>query len=127
MKESLLKAESITFVPESAAGAYVLKVFDRLGISEAMKAKTKAKTTPAQVPEAVAKGEAQFGVFLTNVMIAPGVELVGPFPSELQQDLLFTSAIAAGSKEQEAARALINFLTTPDAIAKIKEKGMAPG
>src|SRR5436190_670050 len=38
LKATLLNAPSITFVPESAAGAYVLKTFDRLGITEAMKA-----------------------------------------------------------------------------------------
>jgi molybdate transport system substrate-binding protein len=41
MKAALLKAQSVTLYPESAAGAYVIKTFDRLGIGEAMKAKTK--------------------------------------------------------------------------------------
>ena len=36
LKQTLLKAQSITFIPASAAGAYVSKVFDRLGIGEAM-------------------------------------------------------------------------------------------
>jgi molybdate transport system substrate-binding protein len=37
LKQPLLKAQSITLYPESAAGAYVMKVFDRLGIGEPMK------------------------------------------------------------------------------------------
>jgi molybdate transport system substrate-binding protein len=127
LKATLLNAASITFLPESAAGAYVLKTFDRFGIGEAMKAKTRPQTAPAQIAQAVAKGEADLGVFLVNVLIAPGVELAGPFPAELQQELVFTSAVAADSKEADAAKAFIAFLTTPAAAAVIKAKGMNPG
>src|SRR6266581_4329677 len=127
LKKTLLDASSVAFVPASAAGAYVLKTFDRLGITEAMKAKTKPQTAPAQIAPAVAKGEADLGVFLVNVLIAPGVELAGPFPAELQQELVFTAAVAADSKEADAATAFITFLTTPAAAAVIKAKGMIPG
>jgi molybdate transport system substrate-binding protein len=127
LKQTLIKAQSIATLPASAAGAYVLSVFERLGIGEAMKAKIKAQATPAEIPQAVAKGEAELGVFLTNVLIAPGVELAGSFPADLQQELLFTAAVAQASKEADAAKALITFLTSPAATAVIKAKGMNPG
>ena len=100
-------------MPASAAGAYVTKVFDRLGIGEDMKAKTKTQAGPPQIAPAVAKGEAELGVFLTNVLIAPGVELAGPFPAELQQELVFTAAVAADSKKADAAKAFIDYLKRP--------------
>ena len=127
LKQTLVKAQSIATLPASAAGAYVLSVFERLGIGEAMKAKIKAQATPAEIPQAVAKGEAELGVFLINVLIAPGVELAGSFPAELQQELLFTAAVAQASKEADAAKALITFLRSPAATAVIKAKGMNPG
>ena len=126
-KKAMLAAPSIAFLPASAAGAYVTKVFERLGISEEMKAKTRAQAAPAQIAPAVAKGEAELGVFLTNVLIAPDVELVGPFPGDLQQELVFTSAIAADTREADAAKALIDYLRTPEAAAFIKAAGMTPG
>jgi molybdate transport system substrate-binding protein len=127
LKKTLLGAPSITFVPESAAGAYVLKTFDRLGIGEAMKVKTKPQTEPAQIAPAVAKGDADLGIFLVNVLIAPGVELAGSFPAELQQELVFAAAVAAEAKEPDAAKAFITFLTTPAATSVFKAKGMTPG
>jgi molybdate transport system substrate-binding protein len=127
LKKALLDAASIAFVPSSAAGAYVSKVFERLGIAEEMKARTKAVGTPAQIAPAVAGGDAALGVFLTNVLMAPGVELAGPFPAELQQELVFTSAVAADSKDAEAATALIDYLKTPAARAALEAAGMTPG
>ena len=76
---------------------------------------------------AVAGGHAALGVFLMNVLVAPGVELVGPFPAELQQELVFTSAVTADSKDADAARALIDYLRTPAARAALEAAGMTPG
>jgi molybdate transport system substrate-binding protein len=126
-KQAMLAAPSLAFLPSSAAGAYVTKVFERLGIAEEMKAKTKVQASPAQIPQAVARGEADIGVFLSNVLIAPGVDLVGPFPGDLQQELVFTSAVAADTTEAEVAKALIDYLRSPAATAVIKAAGMTPG
>ena len=127
LKKTLLAAQSIASVPASAAGAYVTKVFERLGIADEMKAKIKIQPGPPQIAPAVAKGEAELGVFLTNVLIAPGVELAGSFPADLQQELVFTSAVAADTREGDAAKAFIDYLKSPAATATIKAGGMTPG
>ena len=127
LKGTLLKAQSIAVFPTSAAGAFVQKTFERLGIMEVIKDKLKVQAGPAAIPQAVAKGEAELGVFLTNVLLAPGVELAGPFPGDLQQDLVFVGAVSADSKNADAAKAFLDYLKTPDAVSVFKAKGVTPG
>jgi molybdate transport system substrate-binding protein len=126
-KKTLLDAKSITFLPASAAGAYILKMFERLGIEEAMKAKTVAQDQPTQIVPALVKGDADIALFVNNVLTAPGVEIVGPFPPEVQQELSYPAALAADTKEPAAAKAFIEYLTSPAVASTIKAKGMTPG
>ena len=106
---------------------YVQKTFERLGIADQIKDKSKVQATPGAIPQAVAKGEAELGVFLTNVLLAPGVELAGPFPGDLQNELVFVGGVAADSKDATAAKAFLDYLKTPEAIAVFKAKGVTPG
>ena len=126
-KKTLLEAKSITFLPESAAGSYILRLFERLGIDEAMKAKTIAQAQPTGIIPAVVSGQAELAVFVNNVLTAPGVDIVGPFPQGLQQELVFPAALAVDTRQKEAAKAFIDFLMSPASAAVIKSKGMTPG
>jgi molybdate transport system substrate-binding protein len=51
---------------------------------------------------------------------------VGPLPAELQKITVYSAAIATLSKEPEAGKALIKFLTSPAASAEIVKSGMEP-
>ena len=52
--------------PESVNGKHFLSVFDRIGIGEEMKARIKPQKAPDEVAQAVAKGEADFALFVSN-------------------------------------------------------------
>jgi molybdate transport system substrate-binding protein len=92
-----------------------------------MKARTKVQPAPAQIIEAVANGDAELAVFLLNVITDPRLDVVGPFPAEIQREVVYTVSIAANSKQAEAAKAFIAYLMSPAAAAMIKAKGLNPG
>jgi molybdate transport system substrate-binding protein len=126
-KKALLEAKSITFLPASAAGSYILRLFERLGIEDEMRAKTVAQDQPTGIIPAVVNGEAELAVFVNNVLTAPGVDIVGPFPAKYQQELVFPAALAVDTKQKEAAKAFIDFIMSPAATVVVKAKGMTPG
>ena len=132
LKRSLLAAKSISYVQPASGGAsgiHFAKVLDRLGIANEMKSKTVFPNpqTPAEVGALVANGEAEIGVHIIQELIpVAGIEIVGPLPGDLQNTIVFASAIMANDKDVEASKALVNFLRTPEAAAVIKAKGMEP-
>jgi molybdate transport system substrate-binding protein len=128
LKRTLLAAKSISYVEPSTGGAsgiHFAKVLDRLGIAEEMRPKTLFPKTPAEVGVLVAKGEVEIGVHIIVELISvPGIDIVGPLPGELRDTIVFAAAVMGSAKEAEAAKALISFLRTPEAVAVFRTKGM---
>jgi molybdate transport system substrate-binding protein len=125
-KQTLLNAGSIATIPASAAGMQVLKMFERLGIAAETGARIKAMAGPGPLVQAMAAGDAELGVFLINVLTAPGLDVVGPVPAALNQDIVYTCGVAAGAPEPAAALAFIDFLRSPGAKQVIAAKGLRP-
>jgi molybdate transport system substrate-binding protein len=123
-KSTLLNAKSITYTPGGAAG--LDKVLDRLGIAEPLKGKTKPNP-PDRIPQVVTAGEVELAIGnAPSLLSAKGVQFVGLLPAELQNWFVNTAGVSTAAKEPEAAKALIKHLTTPEAAAAIKAKGMEP-
>jgi molybdate transport system substrate-binding protein len=126
LKRTLMEAKSVTMVPESANGAHILRVFERLGIAEAMRPKLLVQSDPLALAPALARGDAEIGLYVTNLLLAPGIALVGEFPAELNTHLTFTAGLSHEAAHPHAARDFIASLTTPAAAAAIRAKGMEP-
>ena len=125
-KQTLLKAKSITYLKEGASTIHLRKVFDQLGITDALLPKT-VQTMTESVAELVAEGQAELGLIVTpNILSVPGAELVGELPAQINKYVMFTAAISAQSPNKEAARKFLEFLKTPAATTVIKAKGNEP-
>ena len=124
-KRTLLDAKSIAYL-RVGSGIYIADLVERLGIADAIKSKVTRPETDV-VSELVAKGEVELGlVVITQILTTAGVVLVGPLPPEIQSYVMFTAGVSANSKELDAAKHLIQFLTGPRARRVIRAQGMEP-
>jgi molybdate transport system substrate-binding protein len=130
LKRTLLAAKSITYSDPAlgaASGIHIAKVMERLGIANEMKPKTVFVPKPDLVGVLVANGEAEIGLgTVPGLLSVAGIEVVGPLPGDLQDNLIFAAAVMSGTKNAEASKALVDFLRTPEAVAVIKAKGLEP-
>jgi molybdate transport system substrate-binding protein len=133
-KQALLAARSIARPDPTlggSSGVHIVKVLERLGIASEVQAKSIIASRPGDkrdMPGAmVADGRAEMALHqVQELMAVPGLQLVGPFPAELQETFVFSGGVVTGARDAEAANALIRFLRTPEAIAVIKATGMEP-
>jgi len=125
-KHTLLNAKAVSFQKEGATAIYLETLFERLGITEQMKPKTKMPPAGRGV-EFVAEGESELGLMtISSFEPVPGAELLGPLPAELQSYIGYSAGVGTAAKEAEVGKALINFLKAPAAVPVLKAKGMEP-
>jgi molybdate transport system substrate-binding protein len=129
-KQALLSAKSIVYADPAKgglSGIVAARAIEHLGITEQMKAKT-ILVPGAQSADLVAKGEAELGIGQASEIVpVAGAELVGPLPGDLGTMTLFTGGIGAESQSVPAVKALIEFLTGPEAASSFKANGFEKG
>ena len=130
LRKTLLSAKSIAY-SDSGSGTFLSKeLFPKLGVADQVAGKSrKVRGPPSGEPVAavVARGEAEIGFQqVSELMNVPGTTFVGPIPAELQPGFTFAGAVTVASREPAAARALLDFLASPDARAAIVKAGLAP-
>jgi molybdate transport system substrate-binding protein len=54
------------------------------------------------------------------------IQFVGPLPKELQLYTLFTGAVMTDAKEPKGAKALLDYISGPEAAKVYKVKGFEP-
>jgi molybdate transport system substrate-binding protein len=125
LKKTLLASKSITFAENGASRTYILQMFDKFGIADAMKAKTILEQGSERSNARVADGSAEMILTLVSeILPAPGVQLVGPLPNKVQHYVSFAVGTSTNSKNADADKALTRFLSSPAVEGTLKAKGM---
>lgn len=129
-KAALSGAKTIAYSDPAhggASGVYLSKLLERLGIAEAVKAKTKHPPQGGNAAVLVANGEAELAIQqVPEVIAVSGVDFVGELPRELNNVTAFAAGPVTGTKQEDAARALVKFLHSPEAAAVFKARGLTP-
>jgi len=134
IKRMLLGAKSVSFSDPAAttSGIAAIAVFEKLGIAEQMKPKSKISANGGIAQLVVAKGEAEISLAYLSDLVddarrQPGLDIVGLVPrSILPNPTPMVEILSSHAKDREAAQILMNYLCSPDAEAVYKREGMLP-
>jgi molybdate transport system substrate-binding protein len=128
VKQMLLNVKSITYAADGASRLFIEKMFEALGVAGDVKSKITLRQGSDASMAAVAAGEAEVVITLVSeIMQAPGIQLVGLLPERVQNYVHFAAAVSANAQNREAANALIQFLTSPKATPTFRAKGIQTG
>ena len=125
LKQTLLRAKAVSYAGDGASRPHIESMFDALGITKAMAAKSLLEQGSVRAAAKVASGDAELLLTLiSEILPAPGLELVGPLPERFQHPVSFAAATGKSAAHADAAAALLKCLSAPDALAVLKSKGM---
>jgi molybdate transport system substrate-binding protein len=126
LRQALLKAESIG-ISSGASGRYLEQLFQKLGVADQIKHKIKQPPSGAQIGDLIARGDMELGFQqVTELVHAKGLQYLGPLPAEVQGYTIWSAAVHTGSKEPDAAGAVVKALSAPEAAAALRSSGMEP-
>jgi molybdate transport system substrate-binding protein len=131
LKRTLLAAKSVGHTAPAGGGItalHLLRTFEKLGVAKEVAAKTKlaAGGPNGRVSTLIVNGDVEIAFQqVSELMTNPDVEVIGMLPDELQQITINSAGITTVAKEPDAAKALIQYLTSPEAMALYKKTGLA--
>ena len=128
-KKAVLSAKSVVHANPAAtpSGAHLAKVWERLGIADAMKPKVTHRSALDGGVEAIVGGEVEIGFYpVSEIISTKGVVLAGMLPGEVQLDTIYAAGVLSASAASDAAIAFVNFLADPAHAKNWKHAGFEP-
>ena len=126
VREAVMNARAIGF-STGPSGAYLMGLFERWGIAEAVKARLVQAPPGVPVGELVARGKVDLGFQqLSELIHLRGIRLAGLLPAEIQSMTTFSAAICGTSEDGRATRDFLRFLASAETNDCKRRHGMEP-
>jgi molybdate transport system substrate-binding protein len=126
-KRTMLAAPSFAYIDPASGGSsgiYLAKLFDQLGIAEALR-RTAVLVPGGLVGSRVDDGEAALGLQqMSELRAVHGVTVVGPLPAKIQNYTIYAAGIPSAARHPAAARALLEQLHGEAAVRALTARGL---
>jgi len=119
-KQTLLRAQSISY-PASTTGFYLAeRLFPRLGIAEALAGKCSTRHVST-----IASDNVELAIRPASELLnVAGLHYIGPIPDAVQFISVFSAAIVSGSTQIDEATRLIDYLASEATTYAVTKAGM---
>ncbi|WP_297654432.1 substrate-binding domain-containing protein [Hydrogenophaga sp.] len=130
LRRAVLAARHISY-STGPSGVALAALFERWGIADAVRERTVQAPPGVPVGTLVARGEVELGFQqLSELIHVEGITLVGGMPPGVEITTIFSAGVpvaaAPGSPQATLVRALLDFMTSPEAEAAKRRQGMEP-
>jgi molybdate transport system substrate-binding protein len=123
-KATLLAARCVAYSKIGASGIFFAGLLERLGIAAEVKTLVVSSGFTA---ERLVNGEADLAVQqVSELMVVPGIEVVGPLPADIQTVATFSAGLLTQSPQPAQAAILLRFLASPDIAPVLQRTGLEP-
>jgi molybdate transport system substrate-binding protein len=127
IRKALLSAKTIAY-SAGPSGLHIADVIAKWGLADQLKAKIVPPVPNVPIGEIVARGDAEIGFQqVSELLPVKGIDYLGPLPAEINEITVFSAAVHKTAGPTDAARALLKYLTAPEAAPMIRKTGMEPG
>ncbi len=127
LKKALLAAKSFAY-SAGPSGVHMENVLRQWGIYDEVKSRIVPARPNVPIAVMVAAGEAEIGFQqVSELLPVKGVDYLGPLPADIQEVTVFSAGVHSAATAADAGRALLRFLTAPEAAPIIRRTGMEPG
>ena len=130
LKRTFLAAKTVLITdPKTGgiSGVHLMEVLDKLGITEAMKDKLAPSPGGGVHAARVVRGEADLAVQAEHEIRCVRGATFLPYPAVFQRTIVFMGGVTTASKDVEAAKSYLAFITGPNAMTAIKAHCLTPG
>lgn len=124
VKALVVAAPSLSY-STGPSGVYLEKLFARWGILEQIRSRIVVPPPGIPVGTLVADGTAALGFQqLSELMNVRGIAVLGALPESIQSVTVFSGGVSASSAAPDAARALLEYLASPQVAPLKQQHGM---